>query len=169
MTRPLTRRNRTSDGNDGERPVSPRALGPASGSSKLLFHYRDLTAVRQYKNELRADVVESVPTLPDGESREVVEQVTDGESAGRFRVQVRFRGRCRNVVVSGSFDPGAVDADLESTAGDFEVFERDDVSVAVSAETVVVSLPTARISKRSSRRALREPIAESMRTETSRS
>jgi hypothetical protein len=128
-----------SDGNDGSDLSPLERWVPASGSSKLLFHYRDLTAVRQYKNELRADVVESIPTLPDGESREVVEQVTDGESAVDSVCRFGSEGVAGNVVVSGSFDPGAVDADLESTAGDFEVFERDDVSVAVSAETVVVS------------------------------
>ncbi|MFC6766448.1 hypothetical protein [Natrinema soli] len=112
---------------------------PASGSSELLFHYRDLTAVRQYEDVLRADVIESVPVLPDGESREFVEQVTDGEPAVDSVCRFGSEGVAGNVVVSGSFDPHAVDADLESAAGDFDVFERDDVSVAVSGETVVVS------------------------------
>ncbi|QLK25203.1 hypothetical protein HYG81_14035 [Natrinema zhouii] len=112
---------------------------PTSGSSELLFHYRDLTAVRQYENALRADVVESVPTLPDGESSEVVEQVADGKQTVDSVCRFGSNGVAGNVVVSGSFDPDAVDADLESAAGAFEVFERDDVSIAVSAETVVVS------------------------------
>lgn len=112
---------------------------PASGSSELLFHYRDLTAVRQYEDVLRADVVESVPTLPDGESSEFVEQVTDGERAVDSVCRFGSEGVVGNVVVSGSFDPGAVDAELESAAGDFDSFERNGISVAVSEETVVVS------------------------------
>ncbi|MGQ3414095.1 hypothetical protein ACT4ML_17845 [Natrinema sp. LN54] len=112
---------------------------PASGSSELLFHYRDLTAVRQYEDALRTDVVESVPTLPDGESSEFVEQVADGEPAVDAVCRFGSKGVAGNVVVSGSFDPGAIDADREPAAGDFEVFERDGVSVAVSEDTVVVS------------------------------
>ncbi|WP_226040747.1 hypothetical protein [Natrinema sp. DC36] len=128
-----------SDENNGS-DLSPLVRWvPASGSSELLFHYRDLTAVRQYENALRADVVESVPTLPDGESREFVEQVTDGESAVDSVCRFGSEGVTGNVFVSGSFDPGAVDADLESAAGAFGIFERDDVSIAVSGETVVVS------------------------------
>lgn len=125
-----------SDGSD----LSPlERWVPASGSSELLFHYRDLTAVRQYEDALRTDVVESVPTLPDGESSEFVEQVADGEPAVDAVCRFGSKGVVGNVVVSGSFDPGAVDADRESVAGDFEVLERDGVSVAVSEETVVVS------------------------------
>ncbi|QCS42877.1 hypothetical protein [Natrinema versiforme] len=125
-----------SDGND----LSPlERWVPASGSSELLFHYRDLTAVRQYEDALRTDVVESVPTLPDGESSEFVEQVADGEPAVDAVCRFGSKGVAGNVVVSGSFDPGSVDADRESAAGDFEVLERDGVSVAVSEETVVVS------------------------------
>lgn len=112
---------------------------PASGSAELLFHYRDLTAVRRYEDDLQAAVVEDVPTVPDGEGGEVVEQLTDDESAVKSVLRFGSKGIAGNVVVAGSFDPDAVDAESESAAGEFGILERDGISVAVSANTVVVN------------------------------
>ncbi|WP_222919153.1 hypothetical protein [Natrinema sp. SYSU A 869] len=113
---------------------------PASGSAELLFHYRDLTAVRRYEDDLQAAVVEDVPTVPDVEGGEIVEQLTDDKSAVESVLRFGSEGVAGNVVVvAGSFDPDAVDAESKSAAGEFEILERDGVSVAISAETVVVS------------------------------
>ncbi|WP_226481999.1 hypothetical protein [Natrinema amylolyticum] len=111
---------------------------PASSSAELLFHYRDLATVRRLEDDLRAGVVEDVPTVPDGDGSEVVERVADGESAVESVLRFGSEGVAGNVV-AGSFDPTAVDAESESSVGEFAVRERDGVSVAVSAETVVVS------------------------------
>ncbi|WP_227014864.1 hypothetical protein [Natronorubrum aibiense] len=112
---------------------------PASSSSKLLFHYRDRSAFRQYEDALQADVVASVPTMPAGPSSDVIEDVAGGEPAVDAVCRFGSEGVVGNVVVSGSFDPGAVDAELESAIGAFELFEHDAGSVAVSTEMVVVS------------------------------
>ncbi len=112
---------------------------PTSGSTELLFHYRDLATVRQHEDVLQPSVTESIPTVPDGDSSAFVEQLADGEPAVDSICRFGSEGVAGNVVVSGLFDPDAVDAALEPAAGDFDRFERDGVSVAISAETLVVS------------------------------
>ncbi|WP_049901854.1 hypothetical protein [Natrinema sp. J7-1] len=112
---------------------------PASGSENLRFHVRDLAAIRRSAADLRAAVAEDVPRLPTGDSREIVEKVADDDSAGASVCRFGSEGVAGNVVVTGTFDPGAVDAERESSIGEFAVLERDGVSAAVSAETVVVS------------------------------
>jgi len=132
--------NTTGETDDGPSDQTP--LGrwvPTTGSAELLFHYRDLTTVRRHEDTLQPAVIEAIPTVPDGESSELVEQVAAGEPAVDSICRFGSKGVVGNVVVSGSFDPDAVDATLESATGDFDRFERDGVSVAVSSETVVVS------------------------------
>ncbi|QCC57496.1 hypothetical protein NP511_02815 [Natrinema thermotolerans] len=125
---------------DGTADLTPlERWVPATGSAELLFHYRDLTTVRGLEDSLQPDVIEDVPTLPDGRSGEFVEQLADGEPAVDSVCRFGSKGVAGNVVVTGSFDPDAVDTALESAAGEFERFERDDVAVAVSSETLVVS------------------------------
>ena len=135
----------TGDGNgadttDGAGDLTPlERWVPATGSTELLFHYRDLETVRQHEDALQPAVLEAIPTLPDGDSSAVVEQLADGEPAVDSICRFGSEGVAGNVVVSGSFDPDAVDESLESAAGDFDRFERDGVSVAVNEETLVVS------------------------------
>ncbi|MBZ6493771.1 hypothetical protein [Natrinema longum] len=126
------------DTSASDRPPLERWV-PASGSAELGFRYRDLTTVRAYEEHLQSDVVESIPSLPRGEHAEIVERLADGESAIDSVLRFGSADAVGNVVVSGSFDSDPVDADLESAAGEFAVFERDGTSVAVSEETVVVS------------------------------
>ena len=139
----------TDDGNGadttGETDDEPSDLTPleqwvpATGSTELLFHYRDLATVRQHEDALQPSVTESIPTVPDGDSSAFVEQLADGEPAVDSICRFGSKGVAGNVVVSGSFDPDAVDAALEPATGDFDRFERDGISVAVSSETLVVS------------------------------
>lgn len=125
---------------DGPSDLTPlERWVPATGSTELFFHYRDLATVRQHEDALQPAVFEAIPTLPDGESSAVVKQVADGEPAVDSICRFGSEGVAGNVVVSGSFDPDAVDESFESAAGDFDRFERDGVSVAVSSETLVVS------------------------------
>ncbi|ELZ15041.1 hypothetical protein C478_05824 [Natrinema thermotolerans DSM 11552] len=112
---------------------------PTSGSEELLFHYRDLTALETYEDALQASVIEAVPTLPDGDSAAVIEDAADGTNAIDSVLRFGSEGVVGNVVVSGSFDPDALETDGGSSVGEFETLERDDVSVAVSEATIVVS------------------------------
>ncbi|MFD1564829.1 hypothetical protein ACFR99_14915 [Haloarchaeobius amylolyticus] len=130
----------TGETDDGTSDLMPlERWVPTTGSVELLFHYRDLATVRQHEDALQPAVLESIPTMPDGDSSEVVEQVADGEPAVDSICRFGSEGVAGNVVVSGSFDPDAVDATFESAAGNFDRFERDGVSVAISEETLVVS------------------------------
>ncbi|SDC57138.1 hypothetical protein [Natrinema hispanicum] len=130
----------TSETDEGAAELTPlERWVPATGSAELLFHYRDLTTVRQLEDTLQPAVTEAVSTLPDGESATFVEQFADGESAVDSVCRFGSKGVAGNVVVAGSFDPDAADAALEPAAGDFGTFERDGVSVAVSSETLIVS------------------------------
>ncbi|MFA9501168.1 hypothetical protein ACERIM_00125 [Natrinema sp. H-ect1] len=112
---------------------------PAGGTDPLLFHYRDLTALETYEDALQASVIESVPTLPDGDSAGIVEDAADGTDAIDAVLRFGSKGVVGNVVVSGSFDPDALETDGDASVGAFETLERDGVSVAVSEETLVVS------------------------------
>ncbi|OLZ41183.1 hypothetical protein A6E15_09365 [Natrinema saccharevitans] len=125
---------------DGDSTVTPlERWVPTSGSEELLFHYRDLTALETYEDALQASVIEAVPTLPDGDSAAVVEAAADGTDAIDSVLRFGSEGVVGNVVVDGSFDPDALETDGSSSVGEFETFGRDDVSVAVSEETIVVS------------------------------
>ncbi|AGB32249.1 hypothetical protein C488_11277 [Natrinema pellirubrum DSM 15624] len=112
---------------------------PAGGTDPLLFHYRDLTALETYEDALQASVIESVPTLPDGDSAGIVEDAADGTDAVDAVLRFGSKGVVGNVVVSGSFDPDALETDGDASVGAFETLERDGVSVAVTEETLVVS------------------------------
>ncbi|ELY88986.1 hypothetical protein [Natrinema altunense] len=112
---------------------------PASGSENLVFHFRDLAAIRRSADDLGAAAAEDVPRLPTGNGRGIVEEVVDDESAVTSVCRFGSEDVAGNVIATGTFDPGAVDAESESSIGEFAVLERDGVSVAVSAETVVVS------------------------------
>lgn len=84
-------------------------------------------------------MIESVPTLPDGDSAAVVEDAADGPNAIDAVLRFGSEGVVGNVVVSGSFDPDALETDGDSSVGEFETLERAGLSVAVSAEAVVAS------------------------------
>lgn len=125
---------------DGDSTATPlERWVPTSGSEELLFHYRDLTALETHEDALQPSVIEAVPTLPDGDSAAVVEDAADGTDAIDSVLRFGSEGVVGNVVVSGSFDPDALETDGDSSVGAFETFGRDDVSVAVSEETIVVS------------------------------
>ncbi|QCW03749.1 hypothetical protein [Natrinema pallidum] len=123
----------------GSEPSPLERWVPASSSTELLFHFRDLAEVRQHEGELRPSVIEDVPTMPDADGSEVVKRVANGESAVESVLRFGSEGVAGNVVVDGSFDRDAVDTDRKSSTGEFAVLERDGVSVAVSADTVVMS------------------------------
>lgn len=113
---------------------------PASGSEEFAFHYRDLAAVREHADALASGVVDDVPRAPEGTTGAIVERVsTDAPLRSVLEFGPKEKGR--NYVVAGSFDPAAIDGEPASTVGDFEVYDRDDSSVAVSAATIVSSGP----------------------------
>ncbi|SEV94457.1 hypothetical protein [Natrinema salifodinae] len=129
----------TTEQNDGGGDLTPlERWVPASGSAELLVHYRDLAAVRRYEDDLDPEVAATIPTLPDGMSGELAAQLSADESDVDAVLRFGSKGTAGNVVLSGSFDPGAID-DSEPAVGEFERFERDAASVAVSSDALVVS------------------------------
>ena len=126
-----------STGEGSDLPLLERWI-PASGPSEVLFHYRDLAAVRSHEDALQPSVLEAVPTIPDDELGDHVGAVTDGEPSVDAVLRFGSEGTVGNAVVTGTFDSASLEGG-EPAAGEFETVERDGASVAVSGDAIVVS------------------------------
>ncbi|OIB57901.1 hypothetical protein [Natrialba sp. SSL1] len=112
----------------------------ASADGEITLHYADLEAIRAHESELSDDLRESTQLELADLDIDDIDQFGDA-TAIDASLSFGTSSNAANVAFAGSFEPDAADADPTETVGEFNLFERENGTIAVSAEWLLASDP----------------------------
>ncbi|ADD07036.1 uncharacterized protein Nmag_3486 [Natrialba magadii ATCC 43099] len=106
----------------------------------VTIHYADLTAIRDHESELSDDLRESTQLELADLDIGNIDQFGDA-TAIDASLSFGSSSNAANVAFGGSFEPDAADAEPTETVGEFNLFEHENGTLAVSEEWLLASDP----------------------------